>query len=155
MDFNDEGVIQDANLLIYGKDAGGWKVYYQLNNTGTNNYLAIDVFKMGNYSFIDFWTPGDGNPFYFEGFMMGKAKAKDIGEPDLWQVASSLKGSFIVWMNMLLDPSQDIAGTSNISATLDNATTKMFNSQGRTQDYAVEYITALLQEKDYSEGTLP
>jgi hypothetical protein len=155
MDFNDEGIIQDANLLIYGKDTGGDKVYYQLNYSDTSAFLDIDVFSMGDYQFIDFWTPGEENPYYFEGFMMGKTKTKDIGDSYLWSISSSLKGSFIVWRYMLLDPAQDISGTSNISAKLDSKTTKTLNLGSKTQDYAVSYIIALLEGKDYSEGALP
>lgn len=153
------GVFQDANLIIYGKDAEGAKVYFQLNDSDTDDLLDVDAASMaaGGYYIIDFWATGEENPFEFEGFLLGKTKAKDIGfgPEDLWLVAPSLKGSFIVWLDMLFDADQDISGTSNISATLDNATTKMFNSQDWTQDEAVTYIRGLLQGKGYSEGTLP
>ena len=159
MNFDDDsGEIQDANLILYGKDYDGVKVYVQLNDSDSDDYLDIDAWSMGTgdgYSFIDFWAYGDENPFEFEGYVMGKNKVRDIGATDLWIIASSMKGVFMVFQDMLLDADQDISGMSNISMTLDNTTTKMANGGGWSQDDVSAYITGLLQDKDYTEGTVP
>ena len=157
MNFTDEGSFLDANLIIYGKDANGAKVYLQLNDSDSNDFLDIAMTVVGYpvpYYVIALRTYGEDNPYEFETYVMGKMKAKDIGfgPEELWMVPSSLKGVFTSWYDMLLDKDQDIYGTGSMSMKLDDSITRLFNSQGRTQEKAVEDVIDILQGKDYSPG---
>jgi len=157
MNFDDEGMFQDANLILYGKDAHGRKVYFQLNDSDSNDFLDIGMQVVGHpelYFVVGIWAYGVDNPFEFEGCMSGKMKARDIGfgPQEQWIVPSSFKGVFTSWYDMLLDKDQDIYGTGNLSVKLDNKTTCLFNAQVYMQDQAVEYVIGLLQASGYYAG---
>jgi hypothetical protein len=133
LDLNDSDVVQDANLVLYGKNVQTPRqlVYVQLNSLASSdsNYLDWDVQDSGTYIFFDFWAPyGETKPFYFEFLVMGKKAIKNVGPlAGSKSVAPSMKGSFMIWRGMLLDGTQDLEGTSNFSLTLNNSLTKGVN----------------------------
>ena len=47
MDFNERRVYRDANMLMFGTDKDGSKVYYQLNDSDSNNLLDTGVWNKG------------------------------------------------------------------------------------------------------------
>ena len=138
LNFDDFGGFQDANLVMYGKNPDKEKVYVVLNYTG-NEYLDVGVWEKGDYCFLEL---GGNYSFAFGGLLSGKMKAKDIGLDDDVDVANSMKGVFWVEEGMLLDSSQDISGTANISATLWMLATKGSNEDPVTwtQDTILEEI---------------
>jgi hypothetical protein len=135
-DSND--AVQDVNFVMYGKDANMPKnpVYVQFNSlqSSDRNYLNWGMDNSGSYVFYDFWIPyGESNTFCFRWFVMGKKSTKNVGLiPGERDIAGSMKGTLIVWYGMLLDNDLDMEGTSNVSVTLNNSYTKMFNSTGTT-----------------------
>ena len=133
-DSND--VLVDANLIMYGQDSSKHKVYVVLNYSDANEYLDADAWWHGDYVVFDFYAYH--TPFEFEGLTIGLAKAKNIGLADTMYVASSMKGTMMVWGRMLFDADDDIAGTGNVSATLDLKTTNLVNANGWTQENIVE-----------------
>ena len=169
VNLDDSDELQDANLILYGQDSNipkKQKVYVQLNNSDSNGFLHIDAWRQGDYTFVDLWSYT--SPFDFEALMMGKVSSKDVGlgTNNKKPVASSLKGVFMAWEGMLLDLDQDIAGTSNISSTLNNAYTKSINDPLETwsQDEVIEGkiingkeqgIKPILEGKHYEEVSLP
>ncbi|MBN2018949.1 MAG: hypothetical protein JW749_01850 [Sedimentisphaerales bacterium] len=160
LDFDSEGAFRDANLITYGLDNLRSKVFYQLNDSDSDDFLDIALWGSGEnvpYFFIGLWCYGSESPFEFEGCMWGKMSAKDIGygPMELWVVPSSMKGVFTCWLEMLLDTSQDISGTGNLKAKLDTPSTKLLNAADQTNEEAVTYITGLLQAAGYSQGTPP
>ncbi|MGA2093554.1 MAG: hypothetical protein ABSH16_09130 [Sedimentisphaerales bacterium] len=158
MDFNERGVYRDANMLMFGNNADGSKVYYQLNDSDSNNLLDTGVWNKGikaPYLFVGLGTYGADNPFDFEACMWGKMTVKDIGfgKEHLWLVPTSMKGTFTVWYKMLYDADQNISGTGDVSAKLDPVTYN-FNAEGWSKEDAVALIINALQDKDYSQGVI-
>jgi hypothetical protein len=157
-DTNDVPV--DANLILYGQDSSKHKVYVVLNYSDANEYLEADAWWQGDYAVFAFWS-SEYFPFDIEGLMVGLAKEKNIGLADMKYVASSMKGSMMVWGNMLFDADDDIAGTGNISASLNVPETTYVNQNSWTQDRIMEGSGAhkgLIQQltsKGYVAATLP
>jgi hypothetical protein len=167
---NDSDVVQDFNLILYGKDASTPKkpVYVLLNSlqSSGSNYLNLYVDDSFSYTFYDFRISGEvENPFNFQGLVMGKKSIKNVGStPGNREVAGSLKGSFLVFTGMLLDIRQDLEGTANISMTLNNTYTKGANDTGPswTQDQIIhgQMISGVLrgiipdlEAKHYEDAT--
>lgn len=151
LDINDStGEVQDANLIMYGKDSDKSKVFVELDNTG-DELLDIDVWEQGDYVVVNFWSYED--PFDFEGLILGKTKSKDIGLGSSEDIAGSLKGVLMVWGGILLDTSDDIAGTGNISASFWSKATIEVNENGWTQDEIVDELKDILQGQGYDEFT--
>jgi hypothetical protein len=132
------GDLVDANLIMYGQDHLKNKVYVQLNHAGSNSTLNVKmkILYNGNLMGVDIWDYND-SPFYFEVFVIGKLVPKNIGSSTK-DVASSLNGPISVWGGILLDPTDDIMGTGNVSASLDLKTTNLVNANGWTQENIVE-----------------
>ena len=156
-DTNDVPV--DANLIMYGQDSRKRKVYVVLNYSDANEYLDADAWWQGDYAVFNFWAYH--TPFEFEGLMIGLAKAKSIGLADRKDVVSSMKGTMMVWGRMLFDADDDIAGTGNLSASLNVPETTYVNQNSWTQDQILEGSGAhkgLIQEltdKGFVAATLP
>ena len=96
----------DANLIMYGKNTSGTKVYVVLDSTDDPNTDMLDasVWYIGDLMFINFWAYE--SPFYFEILMHGRAAWRDIGFgifDEEW-VASSVRGVNMVWEGFLLGP---------------------------------------------------
>ena len=171
---NDSDEFQDANLVIYGKDANTPKKqskYFEVDNNDNDGtgFLSVDAYRVGDFTFFDIWDTNSNSPFSFEGFMMGKVTTKNVGTiPGPRPVASSLKGVFMNWDEVLLGPAGHyISGTGNMSATLNNAITKAVNDTGPTWDAneiingqtyqgrQLPGIKSTLEGKGYHELVLP
>ncbi|MGA2071384.1 MAG: hypothetical protein ABSG97_08530 [Sedimentisphaerales bacterium] len=165
LDLNDSnGLLVDANLIMYGNDANTpkkQKVYVQLNHSDDADLLGADVWYIDNLIFVDFWGR---SPFDFEIMLQGKTALKDVGfgTSDKMWVASSIKGDTMVWDNFLLGPSasQSVSGTANASASLWTAATKYVNAHGWTQEQIIEVGSpdheSLIQIlEDFVPATLP
>jgi hypothetical protein len=156
-DSND--VLVDANLIMYGQDSNKHKVYVVLNYSDANEYLDADAWWHSNYVVFDFYAYH--TPFEFEGLTIGLAKAKNIGLADTMYVASSMKGTMMVWSRMLFDADDDIAGTGNISASLYVPETTYVNQNHWTQDEIMngdgsrDGLIQQLVGKGYVAATMP
>ena len=157
LNIDDSDNLMDANLIMYGKDGDKAKVYVVLNDSDSDGFLDTSLWWQGNFMVLNFWSYGS-NPFNFEGLILGKEALKDIGFGILdkrW-VASSLKGTMMVWDGMLLDSDDEIAGTGKVSATLYNIATKVVNEDNWTQKEIMdELILIVTEDKGYVEATLP
>lgn len=166
LDINDSSDdLDDANLIIYGKNSSKAKVYVVLNESDSNGFIDTDLWSQGNFAVFNFWSYGNpSSPFDFEGLVLGKGAYKDIGlgvSTKKW-VASSMKGTTMVWEGMLLDADDDIAGTGTVSASLYTVATKAINTYGLTQDQILVdgYLTYPslingLKAKGFVAATLP
>jgi hypothetical protein len=168
---DDDDEFQDANLVIYGKDATTPKKlskYFEVDYGNGVGVLSVDAYSVGNFTFFDFWDSNSNSPFSFEGFMMGKVTTKNVGTiPGPRPVASSMKGVFMNWYEVLLGPAGHyISGTGNMSATLNNALTKTVNDSeptwtqyqiinGQLIDGVNHGIRPDLERKGYTELNLP
>jgi len=139
VNLDSDGDFVDANAIMYGQDHLKNKVYVQLNHDGSNPTLNVRVriHYNGSFAGFDIWDYND-SPFYFEVFVIGTLAPKDIGLGSKKDVASSLKGPISVWGGILLDPTDEIMGTGNVSASLDLKTTNLVNANGWTQENIVE-----------------
>jgi hypothetical protein len=158
----------DVNLVLYGYDANTpkkQKVYVELDRN-SNGYLG-DTTGWYAYGYYNVYLHGT-TPFNFEAQLMGKTVSKDIGlgASAKKDVVSSMKGVICVWELMLLDARQDITGTANISATLNNTYTKAVNDtepswtneqiiEGQLIGNKTRGIKPDLEAKGYHEAVLP
>jgi hypothetical protein len=135
---NVSGDITDANLVIYGKDSSKAKVYVQFNNAGTAPLISSDLWQQGDIMVLNVWDYTD--PFDFEGLILGKVSAKNIGLVNTVLIPGSMKGTMMIWDGRLFDVSDQIAGTGNVSATLNSSYTKGVNGTNPTwtQDQIIE-----------------
>ncbi len=165
LDLNDSDEFVDANLVLYGKNPDGEKVYVELDRNGNELLGGTETRLDYGYFFIYL---GGANYFSFDAQLIGKTKLKDVGlgTDEKKEIASSVKGVISVWEGMLLDASQDISGTANISMTLNNAYTKAVNDtdptwtqeqiiEGQLIDGEMRGIKPDLARKDYTAASLP
>jgi hypothetical protein len=169
---NDSNEFQDVNLILYGKDSNNpanQKVYVQLNNSDSNEFLRMNTWQQGDYTFLDLWSYSiNGSPFDFEILMMGKVGSIDVGlgTNSKKPVVGKLKGAFMAWKGMLLGLDQNVAGTSNISAALWPALTRTSNAplttwtqeevvEGKMIDGKEQGIKPVLKAKHYEKVNLP
>jgi hypothetical protein len=168
---SDATTIEDADLILYGKDASTTpkKVYVRLNYTEMTDQHFVYISQIGDYLFLEIGEYTDAGPSWFDVLVMGKWKVTNVG-PLVGDenVAKSMKGAFVVWGGYLLGPSidQDISGTSNISLTLNKAGTKWANGNNdeglggapelKTQDDVIEGAIGpdgILTNKGYIDAT--
>lgn len=146
LNYTDDGetlTFEDANFVMYGRNAVKSKVYVELDYTG-NGLLDLGLWSQGNdYKFINLLCYYD-TPFNFEGLMFGKQKPVDIGGNIILDTCvSKYKGAFWVYSGMLLDPEFNIAGTGSISATLWTTFTRKVNDNiSYTKDSILAEIKA-------------
>jgi|WetSurSiteA1Bulk_404760.scaffolds.fasta_scaffold73923_1 hypothetical protein len=154
----------DANLILYGKNASGQKVYVQLNYSDSDKFLRGGIWYVGNSMFIDF--RGEP-PFGFEILLQGKSSLKDIGKGtgNKKSVPSSMNGVAMLWDSFVLGPdaNQAVSGTANASATLWVEITKFANANEWTQDTLLGtgtiahegLLQILVADKGFSAATVP
>ncbi len=157
-----DGLVVDANLILYGKDYDKNKVYVLLNNSDIDGFLdEVDVWYVGDYMFVWFDT---GGPFDFEVMLQGKTSLKDIGDGALLkEPVASLKGNINVWEDFVLGPSadQDVSGMGSMSAPLLTKITKFVNENDLTQDEILngtadeDGLIEILEGKGYVAASLP
>jgi hypothetical protein len=165
MDINDgNGILQDANMVMYGKDSTKTKVYIQFNVNGTAPLLRTYLPDQGSdfmaFNFYDY-----NDPFDFEGLIIGKVKSKKIGLDVNKNVASSMKGMLMIWDGQLFDADDYITATGNVSATLNNSFTKAVNdtdpvwtkdeivATGKVVNGKLRGMIPDLEAKDYTNAT--
>jgi hypothetical protein len=161
LQFNDSnGSLTDVDLVLYGKNTHGRKVYlpsvYCYNNqpNGTNvRFIGKDM--VVSLVVEDFYN--------LEILMSGPASLKDIGmgTSDKKLAAVIIKGVASVWGGHILGPysSQEVSGTANVSATLWIKGTRRANQLGWSQDTLIFYgddnypgLAQILQDKKYLLG---
>ena len=156
MAFNDDtDLFEDSNMIIYGKNPAKTKVYVQLNENGTNQFLESDIWHPDIKDFYEF---GGESPFGFMATMMGDIKSTDIGTDVPRTIATRLKGVITSREGMLLDINQEISGIGTISASLYTVATKAVNDffAPWTQDEVLEELRVILEEdKGYTPVSIP
>jgi hypothetical protein len=169
LNLDDNNNIDDANLILYGKDTDKEKKYVLLNDSDTASYLWQDNWYIGDFMFVDF---GGQNGFNFEIFLSGKTKLKNVGlgNDEKKSIASSIKGVTIAWDGFLLGSSddQDVSGSAKARALLWKAAIKAINDPDETwtQDEVIvdgkdltggheNSLIEMLEDKGYEEATLP
>jgi hypothetical protein len=170
MYLSDAPALLDANLIIYGKDSTKAKVYVELGYKATGATklnLTPGVYVTMHNGMpvvsltVDMWC--DTVDFDFEGITVGKATETDIGAATGKKyVAKSAKGCLLAWGGMLLDPDDDIVGTSTVSSSLWLPATKYVNQNNWTQEEIIhtgrtvngKHQASLIERlKGYSDAT--
>ena len=150
--------VVDANLFLYGNDSNTpkKKVYVQLNARGSDNFLGVSSWHIGDLKFVDLQA---GSPFEFKIMLQGKLALKDIGfgTGDKRSIASSMSGVNATEGSFLLGPNggQWVAGTGSASATLYTVSTKAVNADSWTRDEIIDELKSILTDKGYVAATLP
>ncbi|MGD0552257.1 MAG: hypothetical protein ABSB25_06355 [Sedimentisphaerales bacterium] len=122
---NDTNSLIDANMIIYGKDPNGHKVYVQLNASDSNGFLDPNILTRGNKR--HFYKLNGKSPFEFNVFMMGNVRSVNIGLVKRILIAPDLKGSITEEDGIFLGPDQNITGVGSISASIYTIATKGVN----------------------------
>jgi hypothetical protein len=146
--------VDDAEMVLYGKDVSGDLVYFDDTLGGGGNRINWDA--TGDVVGVDVWNYSD--PFEHEFMMTGKVKATDVGLGTSTKklAASSLKGSLVIWWAQILDDSQDLFGSGTATMTLDTKQTKAANAANVITPGSVTVGTIIdtfitgLQAKGYS-----
>jgi hypothetical protein len=136
---NDTNSLIDANMIIYGKDPNGHKVYVQLNASDSNAFLNSYTLERGDKR--HFYALNGKSPFDFNSFMMGNVRNTNIGLAKRILIAPDLKGVITGEDGIFFSLDQKIAGVGSISASLYTLATKGVNDLNnpdpitpRTQD---------------------
>ncbi len=149
---NDTNSLIDANMIIYGRDPNGHKVYVQLNSSDSNDFLDSSTVERGNKR--HFYRLNGKSPFDFDSFMMGTVRSTNIGLSKRILLAPSLKGYITGEDGIFLGLNQKIAGTGTISASLYTIATKGVNDQldpitPRTQDGIIDALITILENNEH------
>jgi hypothetical protein len=147
---SDSNVINDANMVFYGKDASGKLVYYREVRNLTNSASGADWSTTAGIVGFDIWDHCP--PFNYDFMMTGAVKAIDVGfgTGSKKLAASSLKGSLVSWWAHLLDNDQLIFGSGAATMKLDIKQTKAANAGSIPVHTIIStYITGL-QGKGYT-----
>ncbi|MGD0553161.1 MAG: hypothetical protein ABSB25_11010 [Sedimentisphaerales bacterium] len=152
MDINDSEEVNDAQMVLDGKNANGALVYYKdlLSDPNGNGGARWDT--TGGVVGLAVWDYN--SPFDYEFLMTGNVKATDVGlgASIKKSAASSLKGTLDSYWAQLLDDNQDLFGSGTATMTLDTKQTKAANAGAKTVDDIITTFIAGL--KGYSEITL-
>ena len=154
MEYDDsEDNLVDVNLILYGKDPDGEKVFIQLNE-----YDSIDLLDVTSHTD----SPTDTyNALRIESpaliginsVLIGKRRFRDVGADEPKFVTGSFKGVLSVWSGLFLYEEQQLWGTCNIRITLMPSATRELNGLGWTKEIILENIKNELLE-DYTEFDL-
>jgi hypothetical protein len=153
VDINDVNeAVDGAEMVLYGKDTNKNLKYYD-DTLGGGERANLDT--TGDVIGVDIWNYED--PFTYEFTLIGKVKDADVGfgTSDKRTAASSLTGSFNSWWGQLLDDTQDLFGSGTATVTLDTKNTKAANAGSTTVGAIIADFIAGLEDKGYSEITLP
>jgi hypothetical protein len=141
MDVNDaNGAINQSTAIIYGKNAGGGKVYITVSD------VVYACGQYGQYMNIELYM----KDYQFDTVMIGKVKTMDVGGSLFTGVGTSLKGHLLFYEDgYLLDNTQYFTGSGTSSLSLNKSRTKEANVYGDTVDYIVNEYQSLLTGKGY------
>jgi hypothetical protein len=149
LDMNDPNeTLDDAEMVLYGKDADKAKVYFVETFGGD---AGIDWTVEGDFVTVDLEDSSD--PFDYEMRLTGKIADKNVGlgADDKKGVANSLKGTIVSWQGMIFDDSQVLFGSGITSMTFYPGPTKSYNEDDATIDEVVADIQSFLEHKNYNE----
>ena len=138
----------DTNMIMYGKNTAGSKVYVCLNEYDSNDFLDMSANVEGQHIVFDFDT---ADPFNFDGMFLGKRKMKDIGLVEDMNVAGSMKGVIRSLGGVFLDEGQEIRGTATMSASLWSPATKIVNEDAWSKDLLVAVLRLTLEDKGFQQ----
>jgi hypothetical protein len=124
----------DANLIIYGRNFIGDKVYLLLNQTDSNNYLGVNIWLQGNMLAVDL---SNVIPFDFAMLLVGKVVEKNIGYTTNVGIPSRFKGDTMFLSGKLFDPGDRLTGTGTVSASLWLSKTQYVNAHSWTPDQII------------------
>lgn len=150
MDFDEShDNLVDTNMIMYAKNAAGSRVYVCLNENDSNDFLDMSANVEGQYIVLDFDT---GDPFNFDGMLLGKRKMRNIGLVEDMNVAGSMKGVIRSLGGVFLNEGQEIRGTATVTAALSGPLTKTANQDPpMTTNAAVALLRATLEGKGYQQ----
>jgi hypothetical protein len=116
---NENFIVADANLLLYGKDPNKNKVYVLISTIDDRDLLSVNVVEDGEVFVVDLTS--NNCVFNFELLMMGPEKSSkfNLVGADNNDVARALKGVFLESNLMLLSNEQNLTATGIVSMTLD------------------------------------
>ena len=147
----------DANLIIYGKNILGDKVYLLLNKTDSNSYLGVEIWLQGDMLVVDTFN---SSPFDFAMLLVGKVAAKNIGYTTKVGVPAGFKGDTMFMSGKLFDPGDNLSAAGTASATLWSAKTQYVNSHNWTPDQIIltgspghKSLTQILNASGYKNIT--
>jgi hypothetical protein len=157
---SDSNVINDTNMVLYGKDASGNLVYYKESRNLISSAFGMDWSTTGGIVGFDAWD--DSPPFNYHFMMTGAVKATDVGlgANSKRPAASSLKGSLVSWWAQLLDGDQMLFGSGAATMKLDIKQTKAANAANVSTPGSVTVRTIisdcvdLLIDKHYNQLAL-
>jgi hypothetical protein len=145
LDINDaEESVEDALMVIYGKDVNTTNMYYiedfsgspKVNWTEEGAYLTVEI--VNHLALFD-----------YDLRLTGKLKEKNVGfgsdVNDLRSAASSLSGSMISTHGSFFDDIQSFFGAGSAKMTLDTRKTYAANATPLT---LVEIITAIVEDEN-------
>jgi hypothetical protein len=147
---NGSNEADDAQIVIYGKNASGDLVYFRDTlNSGSD----IIWNTPGSVVAIDVWNWHKA-PFYYDFTLTGKVKAIDVGlgAGNNKLAAGSLKGTFVCWeWYQLLDGSQELYGSGTSSMTLDSKQTKAANQGTLSVSTVISDFIDVLIDNHYNQ----
>ncbi|MGB7580838.1 MAG: hypothetical protein WBL85_00125 [Sedimentisphaerales bacterium] len=150
---NGDNEVNDAQMVLCGKDTGGNLVYYKDSLNKSDE--GASLYTTGNVVGVDVWD--HNSPFWYEFTMIGNIKATDVGLGANYKewAASSLSGSLGSWWDQLLDSSQELFGTGAATMTLDTTHTKAANAGSLSVDSVISAFIDGLKAKGYHSIVLP
>ena len=151
---SDSNVLNDANMVLYGKDASGNLVYYRETRNLISSAAGADWSTTAGIVGFDIWD--DCPPFNYHFMMTGTVKATDVGfgAGSKKLSASSLKGSLVSWWAALLDNDQLIFGSGAATMKLDIKQTKAANTGSIPVHTIISTFITSLQGKGYTLAPL-
>jgi hypothetical protein len=129
---NENFIVADANLLLFGKDPNKNKVYVLLSSNDGNDFLGVNIVEDGETFVVRLTSVNCA--FNFDLLMMGAEKPSKFNliRGDNNDVAKSMKGAFLEFNHMLLSRGQNLTATGTVSMTLDAKHTASANAEEGT-----------------------
>ncbi len=142
----------DMQMVLYGYDVLGNKIYYVENFEGNADLLWTE-----EGAYVTLYITNHREQFYYDIWLTGTIKEKDVGfgADDLRSAPGSLKGSFASTSGLILDDSQLLFGSGSISMSLDKSRTVSANDLSATVDQVISSVVDGLIENGYAESGIP
>jgi hypothetical protein len=151
---NDSNSLVDSNMIIYGRDPNGDKVYVQLNASDANEFLDANILTREIRNFYAL----DGNlPFGFRSLLMGSVHRTTIGPANRKNIATTLSGAIRQETGIFLVLEHNLTGLGWMSASLFGSKTRLSNDPATeaTQDTIINDLKAILDGKSYVQLSIP
>jgi len=142
----------DMQMVLYGKNVDANLIYYVEDFSGNADLAWVE-----EGAYLTLYLTNHREQFYYDVWLTGKIKQKNVGlgDDDLKNAPSSLKGSWASTSGLLLDDSQSMFGSGKVSLTFDK--TRTINANTLSSEVA-EVITAVVNElidKQYEQSEIP